>query len=411
MKLFIQLAIRNVHRNFRSALLHGTGVSISVILLLFAFALSRGIEKQIVDRRIRFDTGAVYIEFEKEIANQRNAPDGDALFQLIRSALAAIPEITGYRNRIYPSHSVLYNETNANERIKLQGIHPEELTLLLDMVPVKEGIFLTEENPKSILVSNGLAASLELAIGSSCPILQQTIDGMINLDEYTVTGIFQYNSLANKNLVYMDYEEARKLYHCNLPSALLLDLDDPAHAGPVKDKLTGLLSGVNENSSIKIGAYTDHTGTARAVASINKYGFIGLATFLILISFVGFCSMQSENIQERKKEIGTLLSFGFKKSAVKKIFLLESIYISLLFMAAGSIFLTLNIMIINLNNGLFLGESASFAFGNAVINPQMALEDFLPAIGVTVAYPFIATYLSLIAINKDSITSLLRPTC
>ncbi|MCD7978296.1 MAG: hypothetical protein LUG51_14510 [Tannerellaceae bacterium] len=50
MKLYIQLAIRNVHRNIRPTLLNGAGISFSVILFLFALALSRGIEKQIVEK-------------------------------------------------------------------------------------------------------------------------------------------------------------------------------------------------------------------------------------------------------------------------------------------------------------------------------------------------------------------------
>lgn len=135
---------------------------------------------------------------------------------------------------------------------------------------------------------------------------------------------------------------------------------------------------------------------------------LSMAFFLVLISFIGIWSMQTENVNERYREIGSLLSFGFKTSAVKRIFVYEILYISSLFFTIGFLIVLSIILFINSQNGIYLGDSASFAFGSTIINPILSWVHVLIIFFITMIYPLIATALSLMSINKRKIIVLLN---
>lgn len=402
--LSILLAVRNVRRNFRSSLLNGIGISFYSLVLLFILSLSRGIESQIVNRSIRFETGAVNISFDKKLAGFGNKAFGDDLLTRITSVLDTDEAVSHYAYRIYPSNTMLYAGDNT-QRVRIIGLSETESLLIGEMFTLLEGDADLPEEEKTILISSGLATVCGLQLGDACNLMLQSVDGTVNLDEFIVKGIFRYTSQMNKSAVYMNYHQAQELYHCNLPSQIIVDLHHLADAGHVGERLetvTGELPG------LEISTWEEHTGMAQTLSAINKYGMSGIAFFLLLISFVGVWSMQVEHIQARRREYGALLSFGFPDRAVKKIFLYESLTISLVFFTVGLFIGWTVISVINVQNGLYLGDSASFAFGSAIVNPILTMGDIGITLLIILAYPLFATVLSLHALTNTNIIQLLR---
>lgn len=389
MNLFIKLAMRNVHRNMKSNLLNGLVISLTVFVVLAMLSLSKGIASQIVSRNIKFETGAVSITIDKKKAGWENQIAGDSLLRSIASALND-KRIDSYVYRIYPHNSALYLSDNT-QQINIKGMEAQEISLIGEMLEIVSGKVDLQEKAKTILISDGISESYHLQVGDDCNIMVESVDGTINLEEFTVTGIFQYTSQMNKNDVYMNYETAKQLYNCNLPSRILVGLANLDDAEAVKNDLKKALGYCK---GLEITSYQDHMGLAKSLSSINKYGMLGLAFFLILISFVGIWSMQVENIREREREIETLSSFGFRNISIKKIFMYECVYISLLFFFVGLIIVCGLLLIINSQNGIFLGHQASFAFGSAVVNPLLTWQDIVLTALLAVTYPFIATLFS-----------------
>ena len=341
MRLLLKLAWRNIGRNRKSTLLNGIGIAFSAGILLFILFLSRGIESQLVGRSIQFETGALSIVFTKEITGMERTDQGRRLFEEVRSILDGMDEVQYYYPRIYPTHALLY-AGDYSRRINVTGLTAREIPFIPDRVRIEEGRADLAEGGKAIVISNGLAEDGQLKLGDPCTLLLQSADGTINMDDYTVEGIFRYTSQLDKYEIYMNYEEAKTLYNSNLPSALLIGIRNLERAEALKkDLLTSLgytgtdLVGEKEWREMKISCFNDHLGRAKSLSAINKYGMLGLAVFLLLLSFVGIWSMQVENIQMRRREIGSLLSFGFPTASVKKIFLCESLYISFFAFCAG----------------------------------------------------------------------------
>lgn len=413
MELFIKLAIRNVHRNIKSTLLNGIGITLAVIVLLFVFSLSQGIESQIVTRNIRFETGAFSVGLDKKTASFNNEDKGNALFEQIIVFLTNHPLVSSYSFRVdLPSNNLYFN--NNSQSVHVTGMTKQEIPLIGEMLEIQQGDTNIADT-KGIIISNAVAELLSLEIGDYCNLMSQTIDGSMNLEEFVVKGVFRYTSQMNKFGIYMDYEEAKKLYYANLPSRIIVNVKDLDRVKSLKQDLLKQLeyTGPNEGGEIeykglKIASYLDYLGMAKALSNINKYSMLSMAFFLVLISFIGIWSMQTENVNERYREIGSLLSFGFKTSAVKRIFVYEILYISSLFFTIGFLIVLSIILFINSQNGIYLGDSASFAFGSTIINPILSWVHVLIIFFITMIYPLIATALSLMSINKRKIIVLLN---
>ena len=403
MGLFLKLSLRNVQRYIQSSLLNGTGIAFCVIVVLFIFSLSKGIESQIVSRTIKFETGAVTVDFKKKIAGLQNKSEGDSLFNRIITTLNENKAINHYSFRIYPSNTILYFGENT-QRISIIGISEDEYSLIDEMLKITAGDSQLSADEKTILISSGLAELLGLKVGDDCNLMLQSIDGTINLDDFSVKGVFRYTSQMNKFSVYMNYNQAKQLYNCNLPSQIIIDLKQLDEADRIKQELSKQF----QNQSVEVTSYGNHIGMAKTLSGFNKYGMSSIAFFLVLISFVGIWSMQVENIHKRQREIGSLLSFGFSRPAVKKIFLYESLIISILFFIVGFIVVYGSILWINSRDGIYLGDSASFAFGSAIVNPILMAKDVFITFFMVLIYPFIATAISLNLINKTNIIQLLK---
>ena len=409
MSLFLKFAMRNTSRNAKTTLLNGIGISFLAIILLIILSLSAGIEHYIIRNNIKFETGAVSIAVHKDILSYNKKAFGDSLLQMIESTLEKNQKIVNYTFRIYPPNALVYLESNT-QSVNLVGLVEEEIKFLPEMLKMLEGNNISHGS--NIVVSNGLASEYGLKVGDVCNIMLQSVDGTINLEEFIISGIFRYTSLSNKFNVYMDYSQAMNLYHANLPSKILIDLKDLATTRDVKDELKRELqryAGDNldkENAVLEISSYEDHVGMAKALSNFNKYGMMSIAFFLIFISFVGIWSMQTENKTKRRKETGTLLSFGFSSNAIRTIYVYESLYVAVLYTIVGVFVASIVILVISANDGLYLGESASFAFGSSIILPHLTWKDILITLSIGILYPLLATSLSVITFNKNIVNLL-----
>ncbi|MDR0891679.1 MAG: ABC transporter permease [Mediterranea sp.] len=412
MNLFIKQGIRNVHRNIKPTLLNGAGITLVVVVLLLVLSLSEGIEQQMVAQNIRFEMGACTVSFNKKCVSFKRKEEGNRLLDKTLLYLKDSPFVGSYSSRMDLPTNQLYHNDQA-ESAYIIGLAEADVALIGEMFRMQAGDAQIART-KGIVVSNALAEQLHAAVGDECSIMSQTVDGSVNLDEFVIRGIFQYTSLANKSRIYMDYEEAKQLYNANLPTRIIVNVRELQDAEAVKRGLlaawgyTGDTRGEVEYKGAKASCYLDHIGMARSLSSINRYSMLAIAFFLLLISFIGVWSMQAENINERYREIGTLCSLGFKTSSVRWVFAYESLYISGLFFMGGLLIVGCVVAYIQSKGGVYLGESASFAFGSTMVNPILTWRHIVIVCILVLVYPLIATLLSLSSIRHKSIVSLLN---
>jgi ABC-type lipoprotein release transport system permease subunit len=397
--MMLKQAVRNVHKNMKSSRLNGAGIAVTTIAILFILSLSRGIERQVVRRNIAFETGAVTIKIAKEATGFKHKERGDSLFRHILEALDNCLPIKGYKPRISLRNALLYTRKE-NQRISLEGITKADRPLLGELFKILE----KDSLPNGIIISKGLAEEAGLSLRDECHIALQTADGTMNVQDFFVSAVFLNTSQGNKYQIYADYEEVKNLYYANLPTRILIDLNRPDDVDKTAEYLSATLSG----QDVEISTYKDGLSSAQALSRINKYGLLSMAFSLLFISFVGIWAMQTEQVNGRRKEVGTLLALGFSRHSVKQLFVLESLYTSLLFFSIGSAIILSVIGLINGVDGLYLGQSASFAFGSSVIKPELHLSDMAITSSIAFLYPLPATFISIQTINKTRIIQLLN---
>ncbi|MDF4221067.1 FtsX-like permease family protein [Maribacter sp. M208] len=373
-------------------------------------SLSRGIEKYIVERNIQFENGALTVELSKNIIRQTNSKQSNVFFERLKKILEDEPEILKYSFRVYPPNCLLYFKDNSI-RINPNGLSDDDIPLINEMFKSIDGS-LDLKSDKSILLSDGISNEYDIKVGDQVTLMVQTADGTINLDDYAVSGIFRYTSMANKDKIYMRYDHAKTLYNANLPSKLNVQVTDMSQVLKIKDRIELKLQKLQEqlliqDDSIVVTSFYDGLGLARSLSNINKYSMMSLAFFLLLISFVGIWSMQTENKFLREKETGTLLSFGFSRNAIKTIYIYESLYMSAIYISIGVLIMIVTVKIINIFEGIYLGDAASFAFGSSIINPVLNFRDIIITVAVAFFYPVLATFLS-VRIPKNNIIKLLQ---
>lgn len=404
MWMFIRMAVRNVHKNLKSMTLNGIGIALTVFLLVFIFSLSRGIENQIVQRNIQFETGGVMIRLDKDLIGWENQTEGDSIYRIILSVLDTHKEVKSFRPRISVRNASLYGNEGV-QRIQVEGIRSEEYPLLNEMISLSDGNIGGDMMANGILISSELSEESGLKLMDECAIVLPSADGSVNMLDYVVTGIYQNTSHADKYRIYMSYEQAKELYHVNLPTLLLIDLVELETA----ELVAGFLASEVDSQEVEIKTYKDFMGRARALSGINRSALLGLTFFLLFISFVGIWAMIVEQVNERSVEIKTLLTFGFTRGSIRQVFLMESLYVSLLFLSIGILAIVLVIGIIDLFDGLYLGRLASFAFGSAIIQPELKVHDLLFAAGIALLYPLLATWFSLYSMKSLRPLKSLKP--
>lgn len=410
MNILFKYAVRNVKRNFSSTLLNGIGITLTVVVLLLIFALSRGIEKDIVQRNIRFENGAISLKLDKKLLSQNNSSPSNIFFEKFKNILDNEAEILAYSFRIYPPNSLLYSKENSFS-INPNGLSKDDVSLIGEMFKPVHGS-LDLQSDTDILISNGISTEYNLMVGDQVTIMAQTADGTINLADFIVSGIFRYTSMANKKNIYMNYDQAKNLYNANLPSRIIIQVTDMSKVLEIKDRIESKLGQIQEELGIdsdlvELSSFYDNIGLAQSLSNINRYSMMSLAFFLLMISFVGIWSMQTENKFLRERETGTLISFGFSRKAIKTIFTYESLYMSTIYISIGIVIIVVIIKTINEFEGIYLGEAASFAFGSSIVNPILNFRDVLTTTIIAFCYPLLATILS-VKIPKNNIIKLLQ---
>jgi len=383
--------------------LNGIGISLTVITLLIILSFSRGIENRIVARNIRFETGSICIKLKKELMGWKEEKAGSLLYTRLSTLLERDGNVVGVRPRISISNAHLYAD-QGSQQIRIEGLNKSEMPLLKEMVTLSEDQTDWKKNTDGILISDELSTEIGVGISDPCTIILTSVDGTINMEDFIVTGIFENASPMDKYQLYMEYEAAKTLYNCNLPSRLLIDLSALQMAEPVAEHLRN----DPEITDVEIKTFKDFLGRAQSLSQINRNAMSGMAFFLVFISFVGIWAMVTEQVNERSKEIGTLMTFGFQTRLIKRIFMFESMYISLLFFIPGLLAVLLLTAIAYGCDGIYLGRLASFAFGSSTVMPELKGNDILLAATVALIYPLLATWMSLQSINHRTATSLLH---
>ena len=208
--MFLKLAWRNIWRNKRRTLITISSVMFAVVFALSLESLERGGHNLMVDNMTRFHTGYIQIQdtrFEDEPSLDNTITYDSSLVQRVASVSGDI-EFTVPRLETF----MLAAGDEQTRGAMVLGIEPDAEDKMNDLRSrITEGRFFTPGSG-SVVLGEGLASRLELAVGDTLVLLGQGRFGMTAAGKYPASGLVNHpvRDMSNQ-LVYISLQDAQWL--------------------------------------------------------------------------------------------------------------------------------------------------------------------------------------------------------
>lgn len=158
-----------------------------------------------------------------------------------------------------------------------------------------------------------------------------TVIGAPPLSRFEVRGLFELQSIYDESHVFVDLKEAQRLFGLgDRVTAIEIRLDNVDHAERVKATLERELP-----SGLRVETWYDLQRSLYDVMKLEKWGasiILGLIVLVAAFNIIGSLTMV---VIEKRQDIGILRSMGFTRADVRRVFLLEGLFIGVLGVAAG----------------------------------------------------------------------------
>jgi len=362
---YSRVAFRNVFRQRKRTFSLGINYAVVTLILVLVFAFSHGTSRNIAESLSRATSGHINIAGENVIDGRiyKGVLDYPEIENIVRETL-------GPDTVIYPKYNVwtvTYNK-GIPKRIRYYGIYPELETDFHEQFEFIEGgwdDFVS--NPDGIIVSKELADYLELEPQGEVVVSTRTRFGAFNTTTVIVRGIFQTDNYFIENLAVAHFDTLRQLDLADENSASLLtvfirdlnrmDRDRDLVVEALHEK--GFDANKPENASEAISAtssaspqYKVEEGqedtvrltvatldevlgiVGNIVTAINAIGGFLAALMLFVVVIAIFINLKM-TITDRMSEIGTMRTIGMESKGVVSIFVLENVYLAVIFVLVG----------------------------------------------------------------------------
>ena len=291
--------------------------------------------------------------------------------------LSALPETLGDRIAALPGVKTVY--AGLIDHIQMDELEPVGLLIqgvqpnspLFNNWKITSGRKLLAEDTNQVILGKKLAITLNKKPGDTITILDD--------QQFQVVGIYEAGTIYEDGMMILVLETLQKFMgRKGLVTGFSITLEDRSPEGI--DRVAKDIAGLAKNLDIKT--------TKELVDSTNEIQFIHAmawvtSTVALFIGAIGMLNTMIMSVFERTKEIGVLRAIGWGRWRVVKMILMESILLSLLGGAVGTIGAML------LTNILSRFPIAA-GFIEGTLAPSVILEGFIIALGVGLlgaAYP------------------------
>ncbi|MEP6879032.1 MAG: ABC transporter permease [Nitrosospira sp.] len=263
-----------------------------------------------------------------------------------------------------------------------EGVGPTEEAAFGNALKISAGQNLSADDPKGIIVGEGLARNLGVDVGQKVTLLANTATRGINAVEVTIRGLFStVNKSYDDAALRIPIATARKLLRTDGSHVWVVLLNDTAQTDIV---LAELRSKVQKNEFEIVPWYVlaDFYNKTEVLFTTQIQGIKLIIALIILLSISNTMTM---NVMLRIGEIGTSMALGVKRTGIIRLFLSEGILLGCIGGLLGLIVGLLLAYILS-NIGIAMspppGMSRSFT-GQILVTWNVALKSIVLAIGTT----------------------------
>ena len=316
------IALRNLTRNpIRSTISLGS-IIFGVVALLLSGGFIQWIFFDMRETTILSRLGHIQITRPGFLAGASADPFA---FLLPKEAneleiIAAQPRVRAITSRL--SFSGLISRGEATVSFLADGVEPEKELLVSAQLQISEGQNLSSQDPKGIIVGEGLAGNLDLKVGDRVVLLATTENGGVNAVEGHVRGLFYTTSKAfDDTFLRVPISTARELLKVSGAHTRVVLLENTEATEEVRASLQTAFS----KAQIRLDVLP---WTAQAAFYHNtiklfsaQFGIVQIIIAVIIV--LSISNLMTMSILERTGEIGTLMALGNKRRKIMFMFVAE----------------------------------------------------------------------------------------
>lgn len=329
--MYFKLAWRNIWRNKRRTLITVSSIMFAVVCALFIESLERGSQNQMIDNMTNFHTGHIQIQDVR----YKNEPSLDNSFEYSEAFKKRVEEIDERIINVIPrieTFMLAAGEEQSRAAMVL-GIDPDAEHRLNELQNrIVEGRIF-DPGDGSVVVGEGLAARLNVAVGDSLILLGQGRFGMTASGIYEIGGLFRHPLREfNNQIIYISITDAQWLLSMEgLVSNILITPDLLRHNNQIAENLEAALD--DENLNIRVWQeMMPELIDAIEFDRMSTRVFMGILYVIIGFGIFGTILMMT---LERLREFGILLSVGMYRWKLGVVVFIETFFISLLGIISG----------------------------------------------------------------------------
>ncbi|MDA3944969.1 MAG: FtsX-like permease family protein [Bacteroidetes bacterium] len=330
MKMLFILAWLNLWRNKRRTLITASSVFFAVILALVAESMTKGSHEAMISNMVKLSTG--YLQLQDSL--YEDEPSVDHAFMYDDTLKQIIRQTSGIAYVVPRFESFMLAATEKSTRpVMLRGVDFEAENRLNDMGhKLLEGNSL-EAGDQAVLLADGLAERLKMDVGDSIILVGQGFRGMSAAGIYPVKGIMKISlPRLNDQLIFMPLAATQQLFGAeDRLTALLITPEEKDQTGLLAQQLRDQL----DPKWFKVLTWKQMMPTLLQSLELDRASGMMIIYMLYLVVGFGILGTVLTMMLERQREFGILLSVGMKRSQLALITFVETVFISMIGVAAG----------------------------------------------------------------------------
>lgn len=303
----------------------------AVLLAILIASLQDGVYGSLVKNAVNFYTG--YIQVHK-----KNYWDERILDNTILMSDTALAVLNRNKQIQYASPRlesfVLASFNEKTTGCFLSGIDTEKESRMISLKDkLISGSYL-EKNENALLIAEGLAKKLKVALQDTLVIIGQGYHGATAAGKYPIKGILKFASLdLNNSVLFLPLSPAQELFSAEgIVTSLVLMPQNPQSHEMLKQQLTSSLG-----AEYEVHTWKDLLpGLDEHIKMCTADGYIFIAVLYILVAF-GIFGTLLMMIAERNKEFSMMITIGMRKRQLGIMVLLESIFIAIIGSTVGAV--------------------------------------------------------------------------
>lgn len=335
MEIDLQMAWRNVWRNPRRTWLTVAAIAFACLVLVFMLSFQLGSYATMIDSSVKIEAGHLQVQAEGYHADHemRQTVDDPAA---VGRVLDGIPGVEAYTRRA-TAYAVLSSEARTYAG-QVVGIDPEREARVSSLESlVRQGEFVSADDPEGALVGDLLANNLKIGLGDELTVIGQGLDGSVAATVLSVRGVFSSGiDELDRSTVEMPLATFQQVFTMGDAVHQVVAIAQDLWSVPeIQKQVVAGVEGFGQSPPLVVLDWNELM--PGLLQSITVDLVSGLIFYVALIFVVAFSILNTFLMAflERTHEFGVMMAIGTKPGRLGRLLLLESLALTGVGIVAG----------------------------------------------------------------------------